>query len=311
MMTTTIDDQDPKLAWYGASCLSGAERIITDDTKSDLYYDAGLPHGLTADMPPSHGSTGNGEYCIIAWHGTDIAGIYGISVDGQDAQFYSGYASSDTFQQVLFATSGLAEGDHTIRLSNENARNTEQYPAYIWFDVDYAVFTGTLMDASSTANVPGPTTSTTPITSSSIATSTSTQQSSSTDAPPSSSTSFDSTPSTSTSASSSTSPSALSGFSLYPSSSRRLNGVGGPTSNQPQTSGTPVVPTTTGQPSSSVSSGSDNQDSGKTSNRTTAIAVSVTIIVVAVVVIATVGILWFLRRKRRRREEQEETNGGT
>ena len=71
-------------------------------------------------------------------------GIYGVSVDGKDAQFYSGYSSTDTFQQVLFATTGLEEGDHTIKLSNENAKNTDQYPNYVYLDVDYAAFTGTL-----------------------------------------------------------------------------------------------------------------------------------------------------------------------
>jgi hypothetical protein len=38
----------------------------------------------------------------------------------------------------------LEEGDHTIKISNEDSRNIEQYPNYIWLDIDFIAFTGTL-----------------------------------------------------------------------------------------------------------------------------------------------------------------------
>ena len=58
--------------------------------------------------------------------------------------YYSGYSATDQFQQVLYATSGLSEGDHQIKISNENARNTQQFPSYVWLDVDFVAFTGTM-----------------------------------------------------------------------------------------------------------------------------------------------------------------------
>lgn len=65
-------------------------------------------------------------------------------MDSGDTQYYSGYSEKSTFQQVLYATSGLEEGDHILKVSNENARNTDEYPNYIWLDVDYVAVTGSL-----------------------------------------------------------------------------------------------------------------------------------------------------------------------
>ena len=71
-------------------------------------------------------------------------GIYGVSVDDGPVQYYSGYSSTDQFQQVLYATWGLTDGEHQIKLSNDNARNVGQFPDYIWFDVDHVAVTGNL-----------------------------------------------------------------------------------------------------------------------------------------------------------------------
>ncbi|GFZ43730.1 hypothetical protein JCM24511_01450 [Saitozyma sp. JCM 24511] len=134
----------------------------------------------------SHYSGTNGANCLIAWTGTDIAvygarrskhlallprrcpiplpstlkhritsssdsltyqGIYGISVDNASPSYYSGFASPDEFQQVLYSTSGLSLGDHQIVISNANSQNTAQYPNYIYVDVDFVAVTGTLRDA--------------------------------------------------------------------------------------------------------------------------------------------------------------------
>jgi hypothetical protein len=70
-------------------------------------------------------------------------GIYGISVDDASPSYFSGFASPDEFQQVLYSTSGLSQGDHHIVISNANSQNTAQYPNYIYVDVDFVAVTGT------------------------------------------------------------------------------------------------------------------------------------------------------------------------
>ncbi|KIR97422.1 hypothetical protein L804_05106 [Cryptococcus deuterogattii 2001/935-1] len=141
-MVTPIDDTNANYGWFGTTWSTNH----TIDPLTYEYYDGG-------------------DYAIIAWHGTDIAlygarrnkiashGIYGISVDSGDIQYYSGYSEKSTFQQVLYATSGLEEGDHTLKVSNENARNTDEYPNYIWLDVDYVAVTGSLTNAASIGSV--------------------------------------------------------------------------------------------------------------------------------------------------------------
>ena len=72
-------------------------------------------------------------------------GIYSVSIDGGEPEFFSGFASGDgQFQAVLFATTGLADSEHTLKIANENSRNIEQYPKYIYLDVDYFALTGQL-----------------------------------------------------------------------------------------------------------------------------------------------------------------------
>jgi len=73
-----------------------------------------------------------------------MKGIYGVSVDNGPIQYYSGFSSTDQFQQALYATSGLSDGDHQIKISNDNARNVRQFPNYVWFDVDHVAVMGSL-----------------------------------------------------------------------------------------------------------------------------------------------------------------------
>jgi hypothetical protein len=76
---------------------------------------------------------------------TNNQGIYSVSVDSADPEYFSGFATGDgQFQAVLFATNGLASGDHTLKIANENSRNIEQYPKYIYLDIDYFALTGEL-----------------------------------------------------------------------------------------------------------------------------------------------------------------------
>ena len=72
-------------------------------------------------------------------------GIYSVSIDSGEPEFFSGFASGDgQFQAVLFATTGLSDAEHTLKIANENSRNIEQYPKYIYLDVDYFALTGEL-----------------------------------------------------------------------------------------------------------------------------------------------------------------------
>ena len=44
----------------------------------------------------------------------DQQGLYGVSIDGGPVQFYSGYAQNERVPAVLYASSGLPLGDHTV-----------------------------------------------------------------------------------------------------------------------------------------------------------------------------------------------------
>lgn len=72
-----------------------------------------------------------------------IQGIYGVTVDGGEKQYFSGFSATDSFQQILFATTNLQEADHNVVVTNENARNIQQYPSYVYLDIDFVSFTGT------------------------------------------------------------------------------------------------------------------------------------------------------------------------
>ncbi|OCF33160.1 hypothetical protein I316_05205 [Kwoniella heveanensis BCC8398] len=94
------------------------------------------------------------ENVNFAWIGTSCHsstkdGLYGVSVDNGDIQYFSGYALTGEFQATLFATNGLEQGTHHLKISNENARNIEQYPDYIWLDIDSVAVTGNLISGSS------------------------------------------------------------------------------------------------------------------------------------------------------------------
>jgi hypothetical protein len=74
-----------------------------------------------------------------------VQGIYSVTVDAGEPEYFSGYASGEgQFQAVLFATTGLADADHTLTIVNENSRNLDQYPTYVYLDVDYFALTGEL-----------------------------------------------------------------------------------------------------------------------------------------------------------------------
>lgn len=65
-------------------------------------------------------------------------------LDGGTQQLFSGFANPGGAQQAIFVSSNLASGSHTLRLSNENHRNVEENPSYVWLDVDFVALSGTL-----------------------------------------------------------------------------------------------------------------------------------------------------------------------
>lgn len=71
-----------------------------------------------------------------------LQGIYGVTVDGGEKQYFSGYSATESLQQILFATTNLQEADHNMVVTNENARNIRQYPSYTYLDIDFVSFTG-------------------------------------------------------------------------------------------------------------------------------------------------------------------------
>lgn len=60
-MSTSIDDTNANFGWFGTTWSTNH----TVDPMADEYYDGTF-----------HSSTNNGDYAIIAWHGTDIT-LYG------------------------------------------------------------------------------------------------------------------------------------------------------------------------------------------------------------------------------------------
>ena len=77
--------------------------------------------------------------------------------NGGVVQYYSGYSSTPQFQQALYATDGLQNGVHTLQLINSNSRNVAQYPNYLWLDIDYVSFTGTMWVFSLSFHILAPT----------------------------------------------------------------------------------------------------------------------------------------------------------
>ncbi|UOH83720.1 hypothetical protein LQV05_006455 [Cryptococcus neoformans] len=247
-----------------------------------------------------------------------------------------GYSEKSTFQQVLYATSGLEEGDHILKVSNENARNTDEYPNYIWLDVDYVAVTGSFRTnaASMASSAIVMTTSTmTTITSSSLIASSSASSISSSIP---SSISIPSSSAAPTSAefsfiaqetpSSSSSPPSSSDFLASMSFSTTMNGEQSltaqpspgntPTSKSyqsialtqsfdPQSTGTPSTAAIDSQTGSSTVASAES-DNDSTTHKTTTVAVSVAVIVIAFIVIIAIAGLWLWRRRRRRAYEEDE-----
>lgn len=67
-----------------------------------------------------------------------------MTIDFGETQFFSGFANPGGFQQAIFSSTGLPQGDHVLKLSNENNKNVAKNPSYIWLDVDFVTVFGAL-----------------------------------------------------------------------------------------------------------------------------------------------------------------------
>ncbi|TYJ54806.1 hypothetical protein B9479_004565 [Cryptococcus floricola] len=282
-MSTVIDDVDGRIGYVGTSWSTNH----TDDSFTEDYYDG-----------------------TLSVFDTMFQGIYGVVVDSGDIQYYSGYSKNSSLQQLLYASSGLEEGDHTLKISNENSRNVDEYPTYIWLDIDAVSVNGELKSATtiSTSSSSGSETATSSeVSSLSSSVATSAAVSSAT---------------ISQTASASDQVTSISSSSIYrqETSSKTLSSLktSSPTSPLSSTSvnmaqsfdplqstGTPAtqyISTTSGnQPGTTAAS-----DEGSTTHKTTTVAVSATVIAVALIVIITISGLWFWKRRRRRLQAEEE-----
>ncbi|KAI9636089.1 uncharacterized protein MKK02DRAFT_44790 [Dioszegia hungarica] len=315
-MVTVIDDTDPNLYWGNGNVQinwsSGNDRLDKTFMRADFME--------------------------IRWNGGDIA-VYGARrwnhVRAAPSCLH-GFADPDTFQQVLYATSGLAQGDHMLRLTNENGRNPAESASRVWLDVDFIAFDGSVRNAipgapqpttaqsapapSSAASAPPPQSSSTPVStpprpspssaavaSSSSSTSTSLSSSISSSSAISSSASSASSASASVSSASTNSGGQFSAsVSLLLPSSFQSASVSVSPGSVSISSTTTVTIKTSGQPSTpSGTSGPDSEGAASGTNKTTVVAISSTVIVLAVLIIGTVVGLWWHRRRKRRREAEE------
>ncbi|WVQ93906.1 hypothetical protein IAU59_000984 [Kwoniella sp. CBS 9459] len=285
-MATIIDDENVNFAWTGTSC---------------------------------HSSTKDGDYCVIAWDGTDISvygarrknhvgsfdspsrwqkrphGLYGVSVDNGDIQYFSGYSLAGEFQATLFATNGLEQGTHHLKISNENARNSQEYPDYIWLDIDSVAVTGNLVSGSSVSVSDSPSSS-----------AVSSSSSSGSASPSESSTSISSSAASSGSSSSETAGSSSSQsdnvVSGQYSTSGSMNIISTATDGPTSTEST--VPTVTRPSTSSPDPSATSEDAAnKDTHKTTTLAVSVSVIVVSGLVVLSIVGWWYWRRRKRRQQD--------
>ncbi|KIJ67685.1 hypothetical protein HYDPIDRAFT_83283 [Hydnomerulius pinastri MD-312] len=126
LVTTLIDDKSPLLQ-YDATWSPGTSA----DSYADEYY---LGTFTTSNVTGGTASFSfNGTAFWIYGAKRDNHGTFSVSVNGQTYANNNGYANPYTFQQVLFNTSGLAQGTHQVLITNTGTNN--QY-----VDIDLVVW---------------------------------------------------------------------------------------------------------------------------------------------------------------------------
>ncbi|WVF66289.1 hypothetical protein IAT40_001029 [Kwoniella sp. CBS 6097] len=277
-MATIIDDENLNFAWIGTSW----------STIHDAIH------------RPKMGTTvlSHGKVRIYQFMALD--GLYGVAVDNGDTQYFSGYSLNGEFQATLFATNGLEQGTHHLKITNENARNTEEYPDYIWLDIDSVAVTGNLIsgssvsvdDSSASASASASASSSSAVSSSLAVTATTETSSTSTSASSSSSSSIES--------SITRSEDVVSG--QY-STSGTVNIISTATddlnSAESSSSQTPTRPSSSSTADSSAADDGGNKDNHKT----TTLAVSISVIVVSGLVVLSIAGWWYWRRRKRRQQD--------
>ncbi|KAI9636090.1 uncharacterized protein MKK02DRAFT_44791 [Dioszegia hungarica] len=343
-MATVIDDTDPHLFWGNGN---DPKTWIEDNSGPrgpiEQYYNKTAIHALAfgvrvTDLDSErHASNAKADFMEVKWVGADIAiygarrdnshGIYSIIIDSAPPQYFSGLANPNIFQQVLFATSTLAQGDHALRITNEGNRDAPDQPGLIWLDVDFVAVSGVIRNANPGGAQPVP-----PASSAAAASSAAVPSAVSALSSSSSTSAITSKPAASSSAASSAFPSDSSDRSSAPalassSSSTSLSMSDGafPTSSSialssadisessssalgSSTLTTTFTVTKSGEPST-VPTGTatpglaGTEGSGSGPNKGLIIGVSIAGTIV--LILATVSALWWYRHRKWRREVEE------
>ncbi|OCF39003.1 hypothetical protein I317_07220 [Kwoniella heveanensis CBS 569] len=144
-MDITIDDASPLISYYSKS-----GGWVDDHTQGTSGYD---PNVASYSMRTFHATMVDGDYVEFRFNGTAIAvygakrfnhGVYGVVVDGEAEEFFSGYSGPPTFQQELYKAGGLAaDKEHVITVINHpTMRNpTPSEISEGFLDIDHIVVT--------------------------------------------------------------------------------------------------------------------------------------------------------------------------
>ncbi|WWC57982.1 uncharacterized protein I303_100517 [Kwoniella dejecticola CBS 10117] len=243
-MATIVDDSNSNLLWSGNSWNTDH----SDDVLTGRYFNSGL---------------------------------YGVVIDGGDIQYFSGFSQEGQFQATLFATNGLADGSHTLKISNENQRNTEQYPDYVYLDIDSVAVNGDLINAASSDSTSLSSSSS----SMSVASSTSVSSSNLSESSDISSGQYSNTVSSATIVSTASETPNSSSTSRIPSSA--------------------PLPTDSSLAESTATAGSGNQSNDR---KTITLAISIPVIVISSIVIFIFVAVYFWKRRQKKYERQYDNH---
>jgi beta-galactosidase GanA len=114
--------------------LDPATSFTYDDANSAIAYTGDWTHANTSNANFTNGdfdstesfATGTGDTASVTFTGTAVqwigpkdnnGGIADVSIDGKQVATVDTYAPSKEFQQVLFSTSGLSSGSHTLTIT--------------------------------------------------------------------------------------------------------------------------------------------------------------------------------------------------
>ncbi|HEY3076307.1 MAG TPA: hypothetical protein VGJ74_14125 [Burkholderiales bacterium] len=114
----------------------------TDAANQFLWSGGGVANG-SEPTRTAHVASAAGETATLRFRGTSVswigyrgpdAGIATVSIDGGAATEVDTYSASTKVQDVLFASGGLADGDHTLTITATDRRNAASTGAQVFID---------------------------------------------------------------------------------------------------------------------------------------------------------------------------------